>query len=491
MGRFTRWSAGLLLVALVFGAFVAFELRLPPGPAPAAVEFTLPGVEVVIPAQERMSGRTVRVRDGVVASIDDGRLPPAGRVWERFAGHTVLPGIVDMHTHLPARSPLGLTATFGLLWIAHGVTTIREAGDMDGSTVAAARRAFEEEGRAGPRVVPCGPFVGGSNPRWANSVVVTSPAQAPEVVARLVASGSRCIKVYDGLDLPHLRALVRAARSAGLPAMGHVPYGLTFEEALVPDTQHLMGVARPEDIERGDHVVFRIVDWRKVDEERLDEVVEATRAQDLAHTPTLVSTHQLRHYEHYEAARRDPTVNLLPRLYRDVAWHPSQGIPFYRDLSEADLATIRDSRTKKLRLVRKLHDAGARLFIGTDTQQPFVVPGAAAWIEMRLFAEAGIPPQEVLAHATWRAGQELGVPGLGRVTAGAPADLLVFREDPTRDLAALESLAAVVAAGRLYLREDLDAAIARARDHYDGRLVDTLSVAVARRIMRNSVRRAH
>ncbi len=491
MARFVRWLAILLLVAIAAAVGVALALRVPPGPEPAATAFTLPDVQVVTPARERSRGRTLRIHEGAITSIDGGALPPVGTVLERFAGHTVLPGIVNMHTHLPAESPLGLTAYFGLLQVAHGVTTVREAGDMDGTTVAAARRAFEDEGWIGPRVVPCGPFVGGSDPRWANSVVVTSPAQAPGVVARLVASGARCMKLYDDLDLPRIRALVDAARAADLPVIGHVPFGLTFEEARVPDTQHLMGVARPEDIERGDHVVFRIVDWRRVDEARMDEVVAATRAHGLAHTPTLVSTHQLRHYQDYEAARRDPTVVLLPRLFRDVAWHPRDGIPFYRDLGPEDLATIRDAHQKKLRLVAKLHAAGAPLFVGTDTQQPFVVPGAAAWMEMRLFAEAGIPTEKVWAHATWRAGRALGVADLGTVAAGAPADLLVFRDDPSRELAALESLAAVVAAGRLYLREDLEAAIARYQEHYAGVVVDTLSVAVARRIMRDTVKRGH
>ena len=48
---------------------------------------------------------------------------------------------------------------------------------------------------------------------------------------------------------------------------------------------------------------------------------------------------------------------------------------------------------------------------------------------------------------------------------GAPADLLVFREDPTRDLAALESLELVVADGRVYTRAQLDAALARHAEH--------------------------
>jgi hypothetical protein len=75
--------------------------------------------------------------------------------------------------------------------------------------------------------------------------------------------------------------------------------------------------------------------------------------------------------------------------------------------------------------------------------------------------------------------------------AGAPADLLVFREDPTRSVDAFNTLEAVVVGGRLYLREDLDTAIARYREHYAGAVVDAVSVAVARRIIASSARRDH
>jgi hypothetical protein len=67
---------------------------------------------------------------------------------------------------------------------------------------------------------------------------------------------------------------------------------------------------------------------------------------------------------------------------------------------------------------------------------------------------------------------------------GAPADLLIFREDPTRDLAALSTLEAVVAQGRLYPKEMLDQALARWHAHFEGRFYDTVTMAIARRRMR-------
>ena len=72
---------------------------------------------------------------------------------------------------------------------------------------------------------------------------------------------------------------------------------------------------------------------------------------------------------------------------------------------------------------------------------------------------------------------------LGRVERGAPADLLVFREDPTRDLDALSTLEAVVADGRLYTREHLDEELARRRRYFEGALFDAVSVTLTRRLL--------
>ena len=61
----------------------------------------------------------------------------------------------------------------------------------------------------------------------------------------------------------------------------------------------------------------------------------------------------------------------------------------------------------------------------------------------------------------------------------APADLLVFREDPTRDLAALATLEAVIADGRLYGRSDLEAALDTQRRHFEGPLYDRVTIGLA------------
>jgi imidazolonepropionase-like amidohydrolase len=133
------------------------------------------------------------------------------------------------------------------------------------------------------------------------------------------------------------------------------------------------------------------------------------------------------------------------------------------------------------RAVAALAEADVPVLAGSDTMNPLVVPGAALLEEIHLLAEAGLGAEGALAAATWQAGEALGIEGLGRIEAGAPADLLVFERDPTRDLSNLDSLRAVVASGRYYPVEELEAAVERALEHFEGIPYEPLSMGLAER----------
>ncbi len=180
----------------------------PPGPAPfAAGSFRLTGMTVIEPKRGRVSDASIEVRDGILTQIGskNAALSPG---LEGLRGGYVLPGLMDMHTHFPPQTPLGLTEYFGLLFLTHGVTTVRDAGDLDGTGYPSARSVYLESGGPGPRPFTCGPFVGGPGIRWANAVELETEdySDADRVVGDLINEGYACIKVYDKLDAPGIRA---------------------------------------------------------------------------------------------------------------------------------------------------------------------------------------------------------------------------------------------------------------------------------------------
>jgi imidazolonepropionase-like amidohydrolase len=186
----------------------------------------------------------------------------------------------------------------------------------------------------------------------------------------------------------------------------------------------------------------------------------------------------------YQHMRRERDALLLPRFYRDEIWNPAGGVnPAGSLKTEDDFSMMEQAFEQQLRLVKRLHDAGVRLHTGSDTLIAFVVPGSSLWRELKLFVRAGLTPEQALAASTGASADFLRVPQLGRLAPGAPAELALFREDPTRDLEALHSLIGVVRGGRLYTVEALDADLARRRAQFESGTYDRVMTALVRRAL--------
>jgi len=479
MRTLLRSLAALLLLLLGVAAVAYFTLQMPAALELPAQGARLRDVTVVNPGRDRAAHQTIEISDGRIAAI--GAAAAGGGP---YAGAFVLPGLADAHVHFPPTALPGQTELFAFLFLYHGVTTVRDAADLDGSATAVAREGVRAGDFPGPRIFGCGPFVDGPETRWGNSIVVRNAEEARAAARQVAEAGFDCIKAYDDLSLESLRALRAEARALGLPLIGHVPWRARYEEARLDEVQHLMGVATPlaDSSIRFPQVMAA---WSTTDDARLAEIAAFSVAEGIANTPTLVSTELRAAAALYDAARAQPDLLLLPRFYRDVIWSPEEGT--LRGVSAEDFAVLAAALEPSRRAVKALFDAGAVLRTGTDVLNPFIVPGASLWRELRLFVAAGLSPEQALAVSRDTVNALAG-DRAGFVEPGAPADLLVFREDPTRSLDALDSLEAVVADGRLYRRQDLDAQLARYREAFNGRLYEAITLPLVRRALANTVR---
>jgi len=479
-------SIALAVIALVAALYYS-ALGTVRAPRVAATDFVLPDVTIVTPRIERLSHQDVGITGGRIERVGPAALVPSPSALKEFRGMYVVPGLFDMHMHFPPDTILHLTDHALLLYLAHGVTGVRVLGDLTGTADSAARAALAH-GVPGPEMFTCGPFVVGSNAlRWPNSIIMNRPEDAEAIVERIRAAGNVCVKAYEDLSPEKLRALREAAAKREMALPGHVPYGLDYVAGDVPEVQHYFGVPKPSTLKR-DHLIDRSFDWSSVDDVRLDEVVQATLRNGTINLPTLVSTSQFLSFRDVGAARTTAAARLLPRLFRDVVWDPRNGTATWRGVDRR-IPEIEDSHRKKLELTRRLFEAGAPLLIGTDAGQPFVPFGLSVHLEMREFVAAGIPIEDVWAIATWKAADRLGRSDLGRVRAGAQACLIVFREDPTTDFAALTTMEAVIVDGKLYRHSELDHALAAWDRHFDNPLFDAISTRVARATLDRAVLR--
>jgi ketosteroid isomerase-like protein len=116
-----------------------------------------------------------------------------------------------------------------------------------------------------------------------------------------------------------------------------------------------------------------------------------------------------------------------------------------KDFSEATAAwpTV-------LRFTRLLYDRGVNLTVGTDTPNPFAAPGTSFHRELKLYADAGIPPLQILRLATQSGARALGIDkDVGTIQAGKIADLVLLEADPLADIGNTRRIAWVMQSGKM------------------------------------------
>jgi len=481
-----------LVTSLIIGFVVCSSLglsllfSLPESSVATSSDFLLRNITIVNPAlsKEMVPYLSVSNNQLVIGRTPHRKEFDQVQTGDKYDGMYVLPGLINMHSHSPSKNLLNLSPIFSLAAVMHGVTTWRDAIDADGTGVSALREQIAEGTWPTPYVVSCAIITRGKT-RWPNSNVIEHAKEVPLLVKGLKESGYDCIKSYENLNIDMIAQIKKSAKKYDMQVIGHVPEGFSIEQAWLPDTQHFFGVQTAH--QHG--VVNRNGNWESVDDIRLDQVAKHIVQRGMINTPTLVTLRQLSEYEDYELSIKNELYKYIPSFYAKTVWHPQKGLPVYRDLDAEMLSRAADALSKKQKLLKKLHDQGATLNVGTDTQQPFVIPGISMWQEMRLFEQAGISAEDVWAHATWKSQGQLPGKKEGRLADGSEATFLIFSKDPTLTLKNLDSLKAVVLRGNLYEIEELKQVMTQLQSHYESWPVSFISQFFVEREMERIARK--
>lgn len=459
---------GVLGVALLLAlALVAWPRSAAPLPD-ARRGYVIEGVSVVdVVAGTASPPTSVVVRNGLVAAIGE-RATGAGLARVDGRGRFLAPAFWDMHAHSFQHSP---QVDFPL-WIANGVTSVRDMMDCPGerdsliACVADKRRwsADAEAGRlAAPRFVAIASY-------YLEDPSLT-PAQVSARAAAYEARGIGALKVYNRLTRPAYLQAAAEARRRGLRLVGHLPKTVALGEAVAAGQssfEHAHVFAR--------HCFRRSDDWRHG---RLDRLAPTALAEAIVaeHDPAVcrtafeairragawyVPTHVTREDD---ARAGDHGFVENPRLeYLD----PLSRWAYRDDLSGTRAAypgkrgerALRDYFEHGLRLTGAAHAAGVRVLVGTDT----AIGGLRYHDEMAHLARADLSPAEVLRAATIEAARYAGLGHTsGTVDVGKRADLVLLEANPLEDIANARRINAVFANGRLYDRQRLNDLLAFAR----------------------------
>lgn len=360
-------------------------------------------------------------------------------------GSYLMPGLAEMHGHLPGRPLLPLDRKNLLfLYVANGVTTVR---GMQGNRSQFTTRDQIARGETiGPRL-----FIGSTSMSGAS---VTTAEQGAQLVREYHQSGYDLVEIHEGLTLDVFDAVAATANEVGIPFGGHVPDEVGLLRALeagqvsIDHLDNYVEALVPDDAPRGDAPgidgLGALLDV--VDETRIPELVRATRASGAWVVPTMVLWETAFYGQQSSAELRGerPEVRYMPPEMVEQ-WDRAVD----ERLAASDLATNRRVSDLRRSILTALHEGGAPLLLGTDSPQIFSVPGFAMHREMALWVELGMSPYDVLETGTRRVAEYFdATDDFGSVTVGHRADLLLLNANPIEDIANVSSRGGVMVNGR-------------------------------------------
>lgn len=367
-------------------------------------------------------GATVLIDGGRIVGVESGRTELPDGIEVTQYGGTVLPGLIDCHTHLVADSTFGgleragtmpeeaLDAVIEESLRAHavaGVTTVRDLGDRAYRTL-----AFRE--RAGlPRVVASGPplttrdghchFLGGAVVDDGRAAVIEHADRGVDLI-KVMASGGFATPGTDQLGaqftVAELTALVGEAHNAGLPVVAHAHSLLGMQNAAaagVDGIEHFTGLT-PQ--------------GPRIEDGFLEEV-----------------------------ARRGVYVDLT--MGNDRSFHALMPAPppqFAELMARLGVTTFDEFYESRIGSFTRLREHGVTVVTGVDSGMGPVKRHGNAWRTIGELVEGGYPLAEALAAATSVAAEACGLAGeTGRLAAGHAADLLVVDGNLADDISVLSA----------------------------------------------------
>src|SRR4030095_13235504 len=337
-------------------------------------------VNVIPMDRERvLTNQTVIVREGIITAIGKGVKVPRDAVRIDGTGKYLIPGLVDMHTHLLSDSdefPDSIGPHELRVMVANGVTTVRF---MIGTPelLALRGRSANREIEA-PTIFVASPHLTGRE--QGNDFVVNTPEEARDAVRRSKAAGYDFIKVTTFIKPEVYEAAVDEAAKQNIRVVGHADSRFVgVERALKAKQQieHLDGYMElwlrddaPMKGSVSDIYIYNPENWKSfdyIDETKIAEVARRTVASNPYVDPT---QHFMK--KTFGRARTEEEIRKQP----DFRFYPpkvqQQWLDFYKKNRFINTVPLeKRARWIQLRekLIKAIYDAGGRIMTGSDTPE--------------------------------------------------------------------------------------------------------------------------
>ncbi|HMD35158.1 MAG TPA: amidohydrolase family protein, partial [Vicinamibacterales bacterium] len=344
------------------------------------------------------------------------------------SGQTVIPGLIEIHSHLSKSYGEAL----GRIFLSWGITTVRNPASNTFEAMED-RESLESGRRIGPRVFTTGEPFDGTRIYYPGGTSIGEGGQLPLELQHAKDFGYDFVKTYVRLPDLMQKRIVETAHLNGLPVTSHELYPAVAFGA--DGVEHIRGTSR-----RGysPKVTALSRSYR--------DVIDLLTASKMTLTPTIgiqggFRLQTLRDHSWID----DPRIQSLYPSSVWQRWREQTTTPAASDvLAEAERLVKPQERT-----VYEVVRGGGRIVAGTDA--PINPYGLALLMELENYADGGLTPIEVLKTATSVSADAMGLGAeIGSIEPGKLADLSFVDGNPLADIRDLRKVTRVMKDGRLY-----------------------------------------
>jgi len=411
--------------------------------------------------------RSGKILENRMVVIDSGKIkkiserienPEAYSKQINAQGHYLMPGLAEMHAHIPQPSTDAKRIEETLfLYVSNGITTIR--GMLGDPSHLVLREKAKNGEILSPRIFTSSPSLNGNS--------VKTPEEAKAKVTIYQKEGYDFLKIHPGIRLEVFDELVRTANEVSIPFAGHVPVDVGIVHALeskYKSIDHVDGfleglVPESENVEPTENGFFGYNFTPLADVSKIDALVEMAKTNQV----WIVPTQSL--FTKWFAPIDVNELLTLP----EMKYMPASTLEDWQrrkeestgEASGFDKTQWESFDAIRKQLIKKLSDNGHGMLLGSDAPQLFNVPGFSIHKEMQDMADAGMTNLEIIQSGTINPAIYFDMEDtFGEVKEGLHADLVLLEANPLEDLGALQKLAGVMLKGKWIPKDEIDSKLA-------------------------------
>ncbi|MER3376633.1 MAG: amidohydrolase family protein [Allomuricauda sp.] len=386
-------------------------------------------------------------------------------------GKYVLPGFWDNHIHLRGGDTLiANNKNFLKLFIANGVTTVRDAGGDLTTSVMEWKKQIANERLVGPTIFTAGPKIDGPNATWAGSLVVEDEADISVALDSLQALKVDFVKLYDSRFSGELYLkTIEETEKRGLTVSGHMPFTVTLDETInagMDAIEHLYYVMKgcasneaevTEKLKSGEMGFWDAMPslMNGYTDSTAQSTFQKLRENEVFVVPTLFIGNTLSYLDEVDHSK-DPYLNYMGKGV----------VKTYEGRIQSALRSSEDARKNRKalntffgQLAKSLNAANVGLLAGSDCGafNSYVYPGISLHNELKAIVENGISPLDALRSSAYNGATFLHKSNTyGTISEGKVSDLVILEGNPLENIEQTQNIYTVIKGTQVFSKEQLN-----------------------------------